>query len=264
MEGTLFVVKRSAFPKFRVMVLNRVGLDNMELDINPGFTFELSVPYIMYKEGDDGVKGLWFYDQEEAALVAALLRKIADTLDAAAAKQQAARASKQAARRAQAQAQGASAARAAQAVASAAQGRRTAAESASGRPAPSGGDVDAAGDITLLLQKMAAGASQGGAGAPRPPAASPPPPEEGGASADDGDHSFMALLQRAGMAAGDAPAPASPPRPPKSQAAPAAKKAKAAAAAVTPAAIAMALRELAEDGAFTARVAAAINRHASA
>ena len=149
-------------------------------------------------------------------------------------------------------------------MASAAQGRRTAAESASGRPAPSGGDVDAAGDITLLLQKMAAGASQGGAGAPRPPAASPPPPEEGGASADDGDHSFMALLQRAGMAAGDAPAPASPPRPPKSQAAPAAKKAKAAAAAVTPAAIAMALRELAEDGAFTARVAAAINRHASA
>ena len=132
MEGTLFVVKRSAFPKFRVMVLNRVGLDNMELDINPGFTFELSLPYIMYKEGDDGVKGLWFYDQEEAALVAALLRKIADTLDAAAAKQQAARASKQAARRAQAQAQGASAARAAQAVASAAQGRRTAAESASG------------------------------------------------------------------------------------------------------------------------------------
>lgn len=275
-EGTLFVVRRTDFPKFRVVVLNRVGLDNHMLDINPGFTFELSPPYLMYQEEGEGggVKGVWFYDEQEANAIAGLLTKIADTLNAAAARRSEQReARKKAAAHVRAQKQTGTAAQA-QAAAQAAQAGQPQAETQREQqeaeaPVAAAGEAQ---DITLLLQKMAAGSGR----QEKPEQAAPAPQTEeldAAAEADDGgDNTFMALLQKAGPA----PPAAAPVQKPATSAkvATAAASAKAAtsparapaaapeaAPAVTPAVISKALHELAEDGAFVARIAAAINRH---
>ena len=83
-EGTLFVVKRTGRPRFRLVVMNRVDpRKNLVEDLDdPDVEFEVSLPYLMYRNRDGAVNGIWFYAENECNSVADLLRKIVASLGA--------------------------------------------------------------------------------------------------------------------------------------------------------------------------------------
>ncbi|KAJ3327978.1 mRNA-decapping enzyme 1B, partial [Kappamyces sp. JEL0680] len=51
-EGTLFLYERTVEPRFGVIVLNRLGLDNLEMKISSEMQIQLSGDYLMYKFAD--------------------------------------------------------------------------------------------------------------------------------------------------------------------------------------------------------------------
>ena len=77
-EGGLFVVKRNAQPRFQFIVLNRQSPNNLTEDLLGGFEFELSDPYLLYRNKHE-VNGIWFYQREECEAIAALLARIVAT-----------------------------------------------------------------------------------------------------------------------------------------------------------------------------------------
>ena len=81
-EGTLFVVKRTGRPRFRLVVMNRMDpRKNLVEDLDdPEVEFEVSLPYLMYRNREGAVNGIWFYAEDECNSVAELLRKIVDSL----------------------------------------------------------------------------------------------------------------------------------------------------------------------------------------
>lgn len=74
-EGTLFVVKRRVEPRFQFVVLNRLSTENCREDLLGAFEFELSPPYLLYRNSEE-VNGIWFYKQEECDEMSALFDKI--------------------------------------------------------------------------------------------------------------------------------------------------------------------------------------------
>ena len=74
-EGTLFVVKRRVEPRFQFVVLNRLSTENCREDLIGAFEFELSPPYLLYRNSEE-VNGIWFYKQEECDEMSALFDKI--------------------------------------------------------------------------------------------------------------------------------------------------------------------------------------------
>lgn len=69
-EGSLFVVKRNAEPRFQFIVMNRLNAENYVEHLVRGFEYEVHVPYILYRNALEEVNGIWFYvadDCEEAA-----------------------------------------------------------------------------------------------------------------------------------------------------------------------------------------------------
>ncbi|KAJ3681549.1 hypothetical protein LUZ60_016038 [Juncus effusus] len=60
-EGSLFVVKRTKQPRFQLIVMNRRNTDNLVEDLLGKLEFEMEMPYLMYKNNDKDVNGIWFY-----------------------------------------------------------------------------------------------------------------------------------------------------------------------------------------------------------
>jgi hypothetical protein len=82
-EGSLFVVKRRGTPRFRFIILNKKSADNFIEDVGGGFACESNPPYLLYKSSSHNqVIGIWFYDKEDFAKIAALLQKISATFAA--------------------------------------------------------------------------------------------------------------------------------------------------------------------------------------
>ncbi|KAL5198873.1 hypothetical protein ABZP36_002385 [Zizania latifolia] len=75
-EGSLFVVKRSAQPRFQFVVMNRRNTDNLVEDLLGDFEYQLQVPYIMYRNAAQEVIGIWFYNPQECEEVANLFSRI--------------------------------------------------------------------------------------------------------------------------------------------------------------------------------------------
>ncbi|GJN25048.1 hypothetical protein PR202_gb12832 [Eleusine coracana subsp. coracana] len=91
-EGSLFVVKRNAQPRFQFIVMNRrntvmfffsyfIGFlllsDNLVEDLLGDFEYQLQVPYIMYRNAAQEVIGIWFYNTQECEEVANLFSRYA-------------------------------------------------------------------------------------------------------------------------------------------------------------------------------------------
>jgi hypothetical protein len=51
-EGALFLYERTVEPRFGFMILNRLGLDNLQVDITPELQIQQSGDYLMYKFAD--------------------------------------------------------------------------------------------------------------------------------------------------------------------------------------------------------------------
>ncbi|CAN0900520.1 mRNA-decapping enzyme-like protein [Linum grandiflorum] len=75
-EGSLFVVKRNAQPRFQFIVMNRRNTDNLVEDLLGDFEFELQLPYLLYRNAAQEVNGIWFYNPRECEDVANLFTRI--------------------------------------------------------------------------------------------------------------------------------------------------------------------------------------------
>lgn len=79
-EGSLFIVKRRRDPRFQIIVLNRMSVDNLvENILGDSFAYELSKPYIMYRNDENIIHGIWFFEERECDVVSNLLTRILAT-----------------------------------------------------------------------------------------------------------------------------------------------------------------------------------------
>mmetsp|Transcript_9602 Transcript_9602/g.35188 ORF Transcript_9602/g.35188 Transcript_9602/m.35188 type:complete len:334 (-) Transcript_9602:147-1148(-) len=79
-EGSCFVVKCATAPRFRVVVINRLSHNNYVEAVSHDFVFELQSPYVLFKNEEGEVTGIWFYEEKEASAMDALLTKIVKNL----------------------------------------------------------------------------------------------------------------------------------------------------------------------------------------
>ncbi|CAA2959288.1 mRNA-decapping enzyme [Olea europaea subsp. europaea] len=75
-EGSLFVVKRNAQPRFQFIVMNRRNTDNLVENLLADFEYEVQVPYLLYRNAAQEVNGIWFYNARECEDVANLFSRI--------------------------------------------------------------------------------------------------------------------------------------------------------------------------------------------
>ncbi|CAL1367239.1 unnamed protein product [Linum trigynum] len=75
-EGSLFVVKRNAQPRFQFIVMNRRNTDNLVENLLGDFEFEIQVPFLLYQNASQEVNGIWFYNSQECEEVASLFSRI--------------------------------------------------------------------------------------------------------------------------------------------------------------------------------------------
>ncbi|WOL04522.1 hypothetical protein Cni_G13243 [Canna indica] len=75
-EGSLFVVKRNAQPRFQFIVMNRRNTDNLVEDLLGDFEYEVQVPYLLYRNAAQEVNGIWFYNSPDCEAVANLFSRI--------------------------------------------------------------------------------------------------------------------------------------------------------------------------------------------
>ena len=88
-EGSLFIVKHSissstnASNLCSLVILNRAGVENTFVRITPTFQMQLKDPYLIFRDpnnydGDDNdsVRGIWFHDDHERAMISAMLERV--------------------------------------------------------------------------------------------------------------------------------------------------------------------------------------------
>ncbi|KAL5205545.1 hypothetical protein ABZP36_033754 [Zizania latifolia] len=75
-EGSLFVVKRNAQPRFQFIVMNRLNTDNLVEDLLSDFEYELQPPYLLYRNAEQEVNGIWFYNQHNCDAVVGVFERI--------------------------------------------------------------------------------------------------------------------------------------------------------------------------------------------
>ena len=73
------MVKRGAYPRFQFVILNRLGTDCLVQDVLGDFELELNEPYLLYKNSEGEVQGIWFYKVRECGEVVALIQKLRKT-----------------------------------------------------------------------------------------------------------------------------------------------------------------------------------------
>ena len=77
-EGALFVVRRKGSPEYRIIVINRLNTINLVEDLDRGFLFEESGPFILLGSRR-GIKGLWFSQPKDKIILVNTLQGLAPT-----------------------------------------------------------------------------------------------------------------------------------------------------------------------------------------
>lgn len=77
-EGPLFFVKRSAHPQYAFVVINRLNTINLVQKINKEVETNLQTPYLLYKNAENEIYCVWFYDKENSVI---LNQKITETIE---------------------------------------------------------------------------------------------------------------------------------------------------------------------------------------
>jgi len=75
-EGSLFIVKRSEQPLFRIIVLNRLSTDNLVEDIKANLLIQLNGPYLLYRNSVGETNGIWFYEQADRDKISTLIESV--------------------------------------------------------------------------------------------------------------------------------------------------------------------------------------------
>eukprot|EP00873_Tetraselmis_striata_P037159 jgi/Tetstr1/457423/TSEL_004209.t1 len=75
-EGSLFLVRRSAQPQFRLLVMNKKSPNNYTEDVTADFSSELNPPYLIYRNAQGEVVGIWFYQEGECEAIQKWLEQV--------------------------------------------------------------------------------------------------------------------------------------------------------------------------------------------
>ncbi len=75
-EGCMFLVRRSLFPTFQLIVLNKMCPDDHVTELGD---FEVNDTYLMMST-PTGIQGFWFYDSQERQLVTLQIQKALNEL----------------------------------------------------------------------------------------------------------------------------------------------------------------------------------------
>ncbi|GAA0155983.1 mRNA capping factor [Lithospermum erythrorhizon] len=75
-EGSLFIVKRNAQPRFQFIVMNHRNTENLVENLLGEFEFEIQCPYLLYRNAAQEVNGIWFYNSRECKEVSNLFTRI--------------------------------------------------------------------------------------------------------------------------------------------------------------------------------------------
>jgi len=68
---------RKSAPEFQFCVLNRLSTENVVEDLQEDFSYEVSEPYLLYRNKEGQVIGVWFYEKRELAAVVDFLQRTA-------------------------------------------------------------------------------------------------------------------------------------------------------------------------------------------
>jgi mRNA-decapping enzyme 1B len=74
-EGSLFVVRRNIEPMHRIIVMNRLNTNDFVEDVTPALEVQVSDPFLLYRNKQGEVNGIWFYSADERESVYKVLRR---------------------------------------------------------------------------------------------------------------------------------------------------------------------------------------------
>jgi hypothetical protein len=86
-EGPMFVVERTATPKYRFVILSRKSTERYFEDITPELELQLQLPYVMYlhrasstrPDDEDQIYGVWFYNNVQSLNFVDLISRLNNT-----------------------------------------------------------------------------------------------------------------------------------------------------------------------------------------
>lgn len=84
-EGSLFLVKRTDQPRFKLVILNRNSTDNFEVNVMPEFQLQNNDPFLIFRQKvghQTIIQGIWFHSSPERDAIASLLTKAVQSLAA--------------------------------------------------------------------------------------------------------------------------------------------------------------------------------------
>jgi len=64
-EGTLFLFEREAEPRYGFTIMNRLNPENHIEPVTGQLDFQIQPPFLLYKNRESEIRGLWFYSGEE-------------------------------------------------------------------------------------------------------------------------------------------------------------------------------------------------------
>ncbi|XP_072311307.1 mRNA-decapping enzyme 1B [Eucyclogobius newberryi] len=69
-EGTLFIYTRLASPRHGFTIMNRLSMENLTEPITKDLDFQLQDPFLLYRNAQLVIHGIWFYDKEDCQRIA--------------------------------------------------------------------------------------------------------------------------------------------------------------------------------------------------
>ncbi|XP_069759696.1 mRNA-decapping enzyme 1B-like [Narcine bancroftii] len=75
-EGTLFVYSRSASPRHGFTIMNRLNVENRTEPITKDLDFQLQDPFLLYRNAQFSIYGIWFYDKAECQRITDLMKNL--------------------------------------------------------------------------------------------------------------------------------------------------------------------------------------------
>lgn len=87
--GSLFVTKRSSFPRFKMIVMNRSSKDNLEIPLASTFQMQVREPYLIFRlekrdesspPSEQKIRGIWFHNSKEREDIVDILNRVIKSL----------------------------------------------------------------------------------------------------------------------------------------------------------------------------------------
>lgn len=81
-EGALFIYSRKTEPRYNMTIINRLNTNNLVEFLNGDMNLQVQEPFLLYRNGEGKIFGIWFYSQKECAQISKTLDKIIKELSA--------------------------------------------------------------------------------------------------------------------------------------------------------------------------------------